>query len=142
MSVVVDASVAAKWLLQESDSERALELLAEWKDGRLEGFAPSLLPAEVASTLWKRVVRGLISAEAAQQLFLRFSRLQFPLLPVEELVGAALELALRCPHPVYDCLYVALALETRSEFVTADAQLARALGSIHPRVRLLRDWRP
>ena len=142
MSVVVDASVAAKWLLQEPDSDRALALLAAWRNGQLEGFAPSVLATEVANTLWKRVIRGLLPADLAQQLFARFSRLQFPLLPTDDLGGATLELALRYRHPVYDCLYVALALETRSEFVTADTRLVRALGSAYPRVCLLRDWRP
>lgn len=141
MSVVVDASVAAKWLLQESDSDRALALLAEWRDGHLEGFAPDILAAEVANALWRRVTGGLIPVEAAEQLFARFSRLEFPLLPIGDLVGAALGLALRYSHPVYDCLYVALALETRSDLVTADTRLARVLGSAYPRLCLLRDWR-
>jgi predicted nucleic acid-binding protein len=142
MSVVVDASVAAKWLLQESDSDRALALLAEWRDGHLEGFAPDILAAEVANALWRRVMGGLIPVEAAEQLFARFYRLEFPLLPIGDLAGAALGLALRHSHPVYDCLYVALALETRSDLVTADTRLVRALGSAYPRVCLLRDWRP
>jgi len=141
MSVVVDASVAAKWLLQEPDSDRALGLLAEWKSGHLEGFAPGILAAEVANTLWRRVVRGLISVDFAERLFALFSRLGFPLLPTEHLAGAALELAIRYRHPVYDCLYLALALETRSELVTADTRLVRALSSTFPRVCLLHDWR-
>jgi len=141
MSVVVDASVAAKWLLREPDSDRALMLLAEWRKGHLEGFAPGILAAEVANSLWRRVIRGLLSADLAERLFALFSRLEFPLLPVEDLVSAALELAVRYRHPVYDCLYVALALETRSEFVTADMRLVRALGSALPRVCLLHDWR-
>ena len=69
MSVIVDASVAAKWLLSEPDSERALALLGEWSEGRLDGLAPAILPAEVASTLWKRAIRGLIPAQTAELLF-------------------------------------------------------------------------
>ena len=141
MSVIVDASVAAKWLLSEPDSERALALLGEWSEGRLDGLAPAILPAEVASTLWKRAIRGLIPVETAQLLFDKFSDLKFPLEPIEDSIATALELALRYRHPVYDCLYAALALRKRWDIVTADERFFNAFHSLMGRqVRLLRDW--
>lgn len=140
MSVVVDASVAAKWLVHEPDSDRARALLAAWQRGVLEGVAPSILPVEIAATLWKRGMRGFIPAETAARLFEKFRRLEFPLVPIEESMTTALTLALRYRHPVYDCLYVALAVETRWDLVTADERLHEVFSGSFPRIRLLRDW--
>ena len=141
MSVIVDASVAAKWLLVEPDSDRAQALLAAWQKGAVDGLAPSVLPVEVASTVWKRAIRGFIPAETAARLFEKFRELDFPLAPVEESMTTALALALRHRHPIYDCLYVALALQTRWDLVTADERLFSAFRPVLGRnIRRLRDW--
>ncbi|HUY12806.1 MAG TPA: type II toxin-antitoxin system VapC family toxin [Terriglobia bacterium] len=54
MRVVLDASVAVKWLLPEADSEKAQDVLLDWNAGRLELVVPGLLLAEVANVLWKK----------------------------------------------------------------------------------------
>jgi predicted nucleic acid-binding protein len=95
----------------------------------------------VASTLWKRAIRGLIPAQTAELLFEKFSNLRFPLEPIEDSIATAFELALRYRHPVDDCLYAALALRKRWEIVTADERFFNAFHSLMGRqVRLLRDW--
>jgi len=58
MNLVVDASVAVKWLFEEPDSERAEALLASAGEDGLKLVAPTILPAEVANALWKRMRRG------------------------------------------------------------------------------------
>ena len=138
MNIVVDASVAAKWLLVEVDSDKAEALFRAWTAKRVGLLAPEILPAEVASALWKRVMRGLLPAAEALRLQREFNDLAIPLHPVGELVDAALHLALRFRHSVYDGLYLALARETGADFVTADERLFNltAPGS----TRLLRHW--
>jgi len=138
MNIVLDASVAAKWLLIEVDSDKAEALFRAWTAKRIGLLAPEILPAEVASTLWKRVMRGFLPSAEALRLHREFSDLAIPLHPVGELVGAALQLALQFRHSVYEGLYLALARETGADFVTADERLFNLArpGSM----RLLRDW--
>jgi predicted nucleic acid-binding protein len=138
MNIVLDASVAAKWLLVEVDSDKAEALFRAWTAKRIGLLAPEILPAEVASALWKRVMRGLLPSAEALRLHGEFSDLRIPLYPIGELVDAALRLALRFRHTVYDGLYLALARETGADFVTADERLFNLAS---PRsARLLRDW--
>ena len=57
-SVVVDASLAAKWLIEEDDSYKAHAVLQAWVAGDIARIAPHLLPFEVANALHRRVLRG------------------------------------------------------------------------------------
>lgn len=138
MNIVLDASVAAKWLLAEADSDKAAALFQAWTAKRIGLLAPEILPVEVGSTLWKRVMRGLLPAGEAIRLQHEFTDLGIPLRPVGELVDAAFDLALRFRHSVYDGLYLALALETGADFVTADEKLFNLTRS--GSTRLLRHW--
>ena len=51
MTVVVDASVATKWFIEESGRERALEVL----DMPLR-HAPDLIIADIANVAWKKSI--------------------------------------------------------------------------------------
>lgn len=53
MKLVVDASVAIKWLSPEEDHEKALKVAAEH-----ELIAPQQIHAECANIVWKKVRRG------------------------------------------------------------------------------------
>ena len=59
--VVVDASVAVKWLVREEHTERALAILSAWHDDEITPAAPYLLPFEVANALHRRVIRDQLS---------------------------------------------------------------------------------
>jgi len=139
MNVVLDASVAAKWLLAEEDSDKADGLFQAWTVGRIELLAPEILPAEVSSALWKRVMRGFLPPSEALRLQNEFGDLRIPLHPIAGLVDAAFHLALRFRHSVYDGLYLALARQAAADLVTADEKLFKLAspGS----TRLLRDWK-
>ena len=60
-SVVVDASLAIKWLLEEDDSDKAHAVLQSWIAQDTARIAPHLMPFEVANALHRRVVRGELS---------------------------------------------------------------------------------
>ncbi len=49
--VVVDTSIAIKWVLNELDSNTALALLAEWKRKKIVMLAPVLLAYEATNAL-------------------------------------------------------------------------------------------
>lgn len=133
-TLVVDASVAVKWVVDEEGSEAAAELAME----DLE--APDLLYVESANVLWTKALRGeLTEAEAAERLALLLEA-PLRLIPSKGLLERAQALAFELEHPVYDCVYLALALDRDTELVTADGRFVNALGA-HPRykerVRLL-----
>lgn len=140
MTIVVDASVAVKWLVNEMDSDKAESILRDMQKKRLALFAPELLAAEVASFLWKAVWRGGLPAEEAVARYASFGRVCPKLVRISALGGPALRLALFYKRSVYDCLYLALADEVPCDFVTADERFYNAVKGRASGVRLLRDW--
>lgn len=120
MTLVVDASVAVKWMTRENLTDEARRLLAV-PDPLI---APDWILLEAASAFWRKVKRSellIVHAERhVDHLPTFFSRLH----PSRELLGEAMKLAFRLRHPVYDCLYLALARQEGSKLVTADEQFA------------------
>ena len=60
--------------------------------------------------------------------------------PAADLIPQAFEFATRIQHPVYDCLYLALAVREDTHVVTADRRFVAACSKdkdLTPRVRLL-----
>lgn len=114
---VVDASVAVKWLVSEEFSEQAATLL----DGDLTLVAPELLFAEAANALWAMFRRGDIGktdlADAIDALKAAPIAVPFTL---RQLAASAGRLAIDLEHPVYDCFYLALAVQQQYPVVTAD----------------------
>ena len=120
---VLDASVVAAAFFQEDHAERASRLLAG--GGALH--APDLIYAELANVIWKRHNRGEIDPDEAGRLLADLRRLPLQITPCGDLVEAAMELALRTGRTVFDCLYLALAVRTKSIMVSADKRLVNAL---------------
>ena len=116
-SYVVDASVAVKWLVDEAHSEEAAKLL----DHGAPLVAPELVFAESANALWAMHRRGDIDANELAEAVdaLRAAPILVPR-PMRALTAAASRLARDLNHPVYDCFYLALALELQYPVVTAD----------------------
>jgi predicted nucleic acid-binding protein len=140
VTVVLDASVAAKWLLPEPDSDKALVVLSAWNQGLLALIAPDLVSIEIANTLWKAAARGLIDSGCAVDLFTRFEALRLPLVPTADLVRGALDFSFLFKHPLYDCIYATLAVRERCDLLTADERLFHALRPAITAVRLLKNW--
>ena len=128
-SLVVDASVAVKWVIPEEGSDRARGLLDAAAHDEARLLAPDIYVAEVANVLWKRthLTGDLLEGDAREALDSLIATLPV-LVPGSALAGQALELALAFGRPLYDCLYVALALRAGCPLVTADRRLVRAFG--------------
>lgn len=116
--VIVDASVAAKWVIDEVHTDCALRVLDEH-----DVAAPSLIYAEVASALVKAVKREEMSAEEASFKMVALVRAELETVPDEHLCARAISLAARLDHSVYDCFYLALAAAEEVPLVTADRKL-------------------
>ncbi|TAJ96377.1 MAG: PIN domain-containing protein [Reyranella sp.] len=123
MTIVVDASIALKWVLEEPGSDAAEELLER------DLAAPSLWLLEAGNALWRRTVRGeLTQAEAGERLA-ELTKAPVASVPLEHDLPEAMRLALQLNHPVYDCLYLALAKRLGTYVVTADARFCQAVAS-------------
>ena len=120
MRIVVDASVAVKWVLDEPGSEAAVAL----RDQEL--MAPVLWLVEVANALWRKARIGDITAAQASARLSELREAPVASLPIEPLIEPALKLAVEIGQPVYDCIYLALALHHRTHVVTADRRFASA----------------
>jgi predicted nucleic acid-binding protein len=134
-SVVVDASVAVKWCLPSHRQElvvEAEELLASSRRDEIRFLVPDLFWVELANVLWKAVRRTEMSSSnaAAAMSFLR--DLDITTFPSIDIVPQALDLAISQGRTVYDSLYVALAMHSKTELITADERLANALAARFP----------
>lgn len=118
---MVDASVAVKWVVQEPDSGAARSLA----QARME--APDLLHIECANILWKKTRLGDLTAREASACLDVLMRAPVTIAGSRELLALALELSLEWRHPVYDCVYAALAIRRGIPLVTADKKLAGVL---------------
>jgi predicted nucleic acid-binding protein len=122
-ALVIDASIAVKWVVDEQGTPEALVLRQKAKL-----IAPELLVAECANILWKKVQRNELSKEEALLAARLLQGAEIELLPTRSLFEAATRLSIELDHPAYDCLYLALAVENECRFVTADERFLRKLG--------------
>lgn len=123
MTLVLDASAVVALATGEpgADALRATathELL----------IAPELILAEAGNALWRKHRTGVISAADAERAMSDIPVLFDRLLPLSILIRPALSLAIAHDHPVYDCVYVALARLEGLPLRTGDRRLAARLG--------------
>lgn len=119
--VVVDASVAIKWVVEEEGSDAAATLASQ------ELSAPTLLTVECANALWAKARRGELASNQVMERLQALVAAPVEWIPVEELTESTAELAIQLNRPVYDCLYLALALRRDWKVVTADRRFAEAV---------------
>jgi predicted nucleic acid-binding protein len=135
MPLIVDASVAVKWVVLEDQREAALDLLLT-----NQVIAPDIILAEVRNALLTRVRRRVNSGQEAKQAEAEFAGSSLTIEPSHELLSDAFALALALAHPIYDCLYLTLARRRGLNLVTADqrmAETARRVPDLRDRVKAL-----
>ena len=126
MTLAVDASVALKWFLPEE--RLADEALAIIRDG--SGLiAPDILVAEVCNGAWRSARLGRIGQDQVDEIAAILPRIFEALIGAASLAPRAVAIAAAIDHPVYDCLYVALAEVRQVPLITADARLLGKLRS-------------
>ena len=142
-SVVVDANIAIKWVLQEPDSDIAQALLDEWIDKGTVILAPALLAYEITNSLYRKARKGDITFEKARQGIRKILLTGLELNFTEDsgLSIKAMELADRFNLPAtYDAYYLALAERERCEFWTADTRMWNAVRGMFAWVRWMGDY--
>jgi predicted nucleic acid-binding protein len=134
-ALVLDASVAVKWAVpsaKETLTLESLHLLKRYTDGELNFIVPDVFWAEVANVLWKGVRQRRWPQAVAERAASDMRKRSFFTVSSLELQSEALEIAFANERSVYDCLYVALAVQFKVEMVTADERLANALAARLP----------
>ena len=141
--VVVDASIAIKWVLEEPDSDRADTLLAEWINKGKLILAPDLLVYEITNALYRKVRKGEITLERAKEALTEISltEIEFDFSSDFALSTRALELANYFSLPAtYDSHYLALAEREGCELWTADLRMWNSVKGKLDWLRLLGDY--
>jgi predicted nucleic acid-binding protein len=132
---VVDASVAAKWFLPSKDeslSAEAFVLLQGYSRGESRFVVPDLFWAELGNLLWKAVRRGRFQKRWAETALVSVHELKLATVPSQTLLDRAFQIATRFDRTVYDALYVALAVQSQAQLITADERLANSLAAHFP----------
>ncbi|HEV3258446.1 MAG TPA: type II toxin-antitoxin system VapC family toxin [Gemmataceae bacterium] len=138
--VVVDSSVAIKWLVVETHSTEARRVLDEYQAGSLTLLAPDLINAEVGNVVWKKHRFQGMAATDAQLILDAFRTLSFVLTPTAALLDDAYRLAVAHRRTVYDAMYLALSVREKCRLVTADEKLVNALASAFPNLVWVANW--
>jgi hypothetical protein len=118
--IVVDASVAVKWVVEEPGRSEAMRVF----DMGERLMAPDLVFAEVANVLRKKARRQEITPHHAKDAMIALRDVPMEVVPSSELASSALGLALDLDHSAYDCFYLACSLQT-GQLLTADEVFAK-----------------
>jgi hypothetical protein len=123
LALVVDASVALKWVLQEPDSHCA-QALAEAGETLL---MPDFWLNEACNVLWLQVRKRILTADEAREGLALLRAIVEPT-PTDrlELHDVALDIGLATNHSTYDTLYLAFAIAMGARaIVVADAMFVK-----------------
>lgn len=126
--VCIDASLVLKWVLPETYTDRAQELLRDWITKRYALIAPTLFIFEVTSALRNKVYRQIITQEEGFSALNQILHGRIELITTPNLVERAWAISEALELPTaYDAFYLALAKEEGCNFWTADENLVRIL---------------
>jgi len=134
-TVVLDASVAVKWVLPPSSEDlvpEAVDLLRRYVVEEIRFVVPDIFWADFGNVAWKAVRLGRWTSDEAGTALRDLTERNFPTIPSKDLLAAAFTLANAFQRSLYDSLYIALALANNCEMITADEKLANALAARLP----------
>lgn len=118
---VIDASVVAKWFLEEVYSTNALLLRDKYIAGELELASPCIMPFEVLNALR---YSGIYPKDALVSVVRSLDRYGIELWDLTGAYGQRVaEVAMELDISIYDASYVALAEIATARLVTADEEM-------------------
>jgi predicted nucleic acid-binding protein len=120
-TLIIDASVAAKWFLQEQDSDKAISVRDAHIDGRIRLTAPDLIVYEVANAL--NYNPKILDAQLASQIQDLHDYDLDLVPPSTEYTKRIGKTARELSVSVYDASYVTLSDMIATNLVTADKKL-------------------
>jgi len=127
---VVDASMAFLWFANEPDRWGAARLL----ETEATLLAPDLMVVEATNAWWKKLRRREMDIVDVEQAVTYLLAVGIGWTASAELVRPAARLAAELGHPVYDCVYLALAATRSASLATADERLRRGAERLGVRI--------
>ena len=134
MKCVLDASVALKWVFQETDSVKARQVRDDYQQGTHELLAPDIFTIEVAHVLSKAHRTNQITAQRAEADLASIIADLPQLFPAVTLLPRAFEISLQVRMGVYDCFYIALSEVEQCALLTADQRMITNLQGQFPQI--------
>lgn len=137
--IVVDASVAVKWFIDEPDSAVADDVLNRY-EGELAG--PSFLVIEVTRALVAATNTRRIARDAGRTVIAAWLKTvdagRITIFETDRaILDRSVEIALNLGHPLPDCLYLALAMHLNCPLLTADRKFAQRASATSDRIELI-----
>lgn len=128
-AIIIDASVALKWYLEEEYSVYADSLSCAYKNNQIKIVAPQILKWEILNGLLAAVYSKRITFELAEKYILNFLKLGIEEINLKgnDLNIRILNIAYKNGLSVYDGYYIALAEKLHCSFYTADKKLYNKL---------------
>ncbi len=125
--VVIDASVAVKWIIPGEPWEAQARTLKERIASReIEAYAPPLLLYEVASVIQKSILRGALRLGDGIEALKAMGRLGLNIQPTSwDNLAEILNIATTTKLTVYDAAYLHLSKKMEAKLVTADNKLKK-----------------
>lgn len=124
---IVDASIIAKWFIDEEGTESALKLRTDHIEGTILIVVPELLFLEVLNVLRYKGASIKKLNEANNALW----DIQLQVEKTNKFIlEKANELAIEHNLSLYDSIYLALAIINGSPLITADKELAKAKNTL------------
>jgi len=121
MKIVLDASVVAKWFIEEENTEKAIEMRDKFV--RIKVLAPSLLIYEIGNVFLKHPAKNSGDVEndfrALFDIGMEIVEINKPEI-LKDIHKNAKYFGI-----IYDAVYVTLALEEGCKLITADKKLKR-----------------
>jgi predicted nucleic acid-binding protein len=138
VSIVVDASVIIKWLLQDPEREAGTDRATQLMNSIVKGDLPVLQP-----THWLIEVGAVLARESpatAADDITMLKALELPVTDEPKVLQRGVELGIELKQHLFDTFYHAVALENEDGvLVTADQRYLRAAQS-KGRIIDLMDW--
>ncbi len=128
LACVLDASAAVRLILGDPAADAVAEQIRE----AAVVLAPELMLTEVANTLWKLQRAGHLADLDPQQLLAEARDMVDRVEADRHLQAEALALACHHDHPVYDCLYLALARREAATLISLDRRLQQLAERVLP----------
>ncbi|MHA2202983.1 MAG: type II toxin-antitoxin system VapC family toxin [Candidatus Hodarchaeales archaeon] len=135
-TLVVDASVALKWFVDEINTEKALEV-RDYLKKEATPIVPALFFYEIANVLRykpefgskdvNKIIKALIDFQFRIELF------------EEKLANLTIDLAYQYGITIYDASYIAIGRRSQIAVITADKNLFAKVEE--ERIILLEEWK-
>jgi predicted nucleic acid-binding protein len=140
MILVIDASVALKWFVDEPRRDRARGALSR----DFELVAPDLLLVEGANGLRNKVRNGLAERDRMLAALTKLPDMFDRWIGARETIRDAFEIGCAINHPIADCIYLACSKLADVALLTDDATLFQKARTfdLGAKTLLLSDWTP